>query len=104
MHNLKREPTHPGKILNEDFLAPLGLSQTRLAREINTTFRTVNEMVNEKRSISPEMAIKLSRYFGTSAELWLNLQNQYNLYRISARKPEILERIKPYDRSHRKVA
>jgi len=104
MHNLKREPTHPGKILNEDFLKPLGLSQTTLAKELNTTFRTVNEIVNEKRNISPEMAMKLARYFGTSAEVWLSLQNQYDLYRISARKPGILERIKPCGKLHRKVA
>lgn len=104
MHNLKREPTHPGKILNEDFLRPLGLAQSALAKEISTTFRTINELVNEKRNMSPEMAIKLSRYFGTSAELWLNLQNQYDIYRIIVRKHEMLERIKPYAKSRKKVA
>ena len=104
MRNLKREPTHPGKILNEDFLKPLGLSQTMLAKGLNTTFRTVNEIVNEKRNISPEMAIKLSRYFGTSAELWLNLQNQFDIHRIEIRKPGMLERIKPCGKSHKKVA
>lgn len=104
MYNIKRKPTHPGKILNEDFLKPLGQSQTRLAKEVNTTFRTVNEIVNEKRNISPEMAIKLSRYFGTSVELWLNLQNQYDIYRIMSRKSGVLERIKPCGKSHRKVA
>ncbi|MBI5344750.1 MAG: HigA family addiction module antidote protein [Deltaproteobacteria bacterium] len=104
MRNLKRKPTHPGEILNEDFLKPLGLSQTRLAREVNTTFRTVNEIVNEKRNISAEMAIKLSRYFGTSAELWLSLQNQYDIYRIKTKKHGILERIRPCGRLHKKVA
>ncbi len=104
MHNLKREPTHPGKILNEDFLRPFGLTQSALAKEISTTFRTINELVNEKRNMSPEMAIKLSRYFGTSAELWLNLQNQYDIYRISARKPEMIARIKPYGKSHKHMA
>ena len=104
MHYLKREPTHPGGILNEDFLKPLGLSQTALAKEIGTTFRTINELVNEKRNMSPEMAIKLSKYFGTSVELWLNLQNQHDIYRIRARKPELLEIIKPYAKTHKKVA
>ncbi len=104
MHNLKREPTHPGRVLNEDFLKSLGLSQTALANRIGTTFRTVNEIVNEKRNISPEMATKLSRFFGTSAELWLNLQNQYDLYRVSVKKAGMLERIKPYGKSHKKVA
>lgn len=104
MRNLKREPSHPGRVLNEDFLKPMGLSQTVLANRINTTFRTVNEIVNEKRNISPEMAIKLSRFFGTSAELWLNLQNQYDLFKISAGKAGMLERIKPYEKSHGKAA
>src|SRR4030066_2370320 len=96
MRNLKKEPAHPGRILSEDFLKPFGLSQTRLAKEINTTFRTVNEIVNEKRNISPEMAIKLSRYFGTSAEVWLNLQNQYDIYRIKQKKQKFLQHIKSY--------
>jgi addiction module HigA family antidote len=104
MPNLKREPTHPGKILNEDFLKPLELTQIALAKEISTTFRTINELVNEKRNMSPEMAIKLSRYFGTSAELWLNLQNQYDLYRIKAKKSEMINRIKPYAKSRKQVA
>lgn len=104
MHNLKREPTHPGRILHEDFLRPLGLAQSTLAKEISTTFRTINELVNEKRNMSPEMAIKLSRYFRTSAELWLNLQNQYDIYRISVKKSEMLKRIKPYAKSHKEVA
>src|SRR3990170_6354156 len=103
MRNLKSEPTHPGGILSEDFLKPFGLSQTRLAKEINTTLRTVNEIVNEKRNISPEMAIKLSRYFGTSAEVWLNLQNQHDLYRIKIKKSGILGRIKPHG-LHKKAA
>ncbi len=98
MYNLKRMPTHPGQILKEDFLEPLGLSQTLLARELNTTFRTINEIINEKRNISPEMAIKLSRYFGTSTEIWLNLQNQYDLYKIKIKKQRIFEEIKPYKR------
>lgn len=104
MHNLKREPTHPGAILKNDFLEPLGLSQTTLAKGLNTTFRTVNEIVNEKRNISPEMAIRLSRFLGTSVELWLNLQNQFDIYRIRTRKSGILKRIRPYGKSHKNVA
>ncbi|MEK6790622.1 MAG: HigA family addiction module antitoxin [Deltaproteobacteria bacterium] len=104
MHNLKRAPTHPGEVLKKDFLETLGLTQTRLAKELNTTFRTINEIINEKRNISPEMAMKLSRYLGTSAELWLNLQNQYDIYRIRARKPGIIERIKPCGKLRGKTA
>lgn len=104
MHNIKREMTHPGEVLNADFLKPLGLSQSALAKGIGTTFRTINELVNKKRNVSTEMAIKLSRYFETSVELWLNLQNQYDIHRIRVKKPEMLERIKPYAKTHKKVA
>lgn len=81
MRNLKRQPTHPGAILKEEFVEPLGLTQTDLADKLKTTFRTVNEILNEKRNISPDMALRLARFFRTSEELWLNLQDQYDLYK-----------------------
>jgi addiction module HigA family antidote len=96
MFDLKRVPTHPGKILKEDFLIPLGLSQTELARYLKTTFRTVNEILNEKRGISPDMAVRLSRFFGTSEELWLNLQDQYDLYKAKQKSKDVLKEIKPF--------
>jgi addiction module HigA family antidote len=97
MIKIKRQPTHPGKILREDFLLPMGLSQTELAEMLNTTFRTVNEILNEKRGISPEMAVRLARFFGTSEELWLNLQDQYDLYKVKERKQAELGKIIPYE-------
>ncbi len=100
MFDLKRKPSHPGEILKKDFMEPLGLTQSQLSKELNTTFRTVNEIINEKRNISTEMAIKFARYFGTSEELWLNLQNQYDLYQIKAKKKDILRYIKPYRELH----
>lgn len=100
MVNLKRVPTHPGEILEEEFRKPLGISQAQLAKELNTTFRTINEIINKKRSISPEMAIKLSRYFGTSEELWLNLQNQYDLYMVKQKRQNFLKHIRPYRELH----
>ena len=96
MIKIKRQPTHPGKILREDFLLPLGLSQTELAEMLKTTFRTVNEILNEKRGISPEMAVRLARFFGTSEELWLNLQDQFDLYKVKDRKQAELGEIIPY--------
>ena len=78
---IMRKPTHPGEVLRKELIEPLGITQSQLAKEIHTIFRTINEIVNKKRNISTEMAIKLSGYFGTSEELWLNLQNQYDLYR-----------------------
>jgi len=104
MSSIIRKPTHPGEILKEEFLAPLGLSQSQLAQELSTTFRTINEIVNEKRNVSPEMAIKLSRYFGTTPELWLNLQNQHDLYTARQRKQALFEKIRPYRELHRKTA
>jgi len=96
MLKLKRKPTHPGEILNEEFLKPLGISQTQLADALGISFRTINELVNEKRNLSSEMAMKLSKYFGTSPELWLNLQNQYDIYFISKSIGKKLNQIKPY--------
>ncbi|HRN26670.1 MAG: HigA family addiction module antidote protein [Ignavibacteriaceae bacterium] len=98
MLKLKRKPTHPGEILNEEFLKPLEVSQTLLAEAIGVSFRSVNELVNEKRNLSSEMAIKLSKYFGTSPELWLNLQTQYDIYHVSKYISKELNQIKPYSR------
>lgn len=96
MFDLKRRPIHPGEILNLDYLEPMDISQTQLARNVGTTFRTINEIVNGKRGISPDMAIRLGRYFGTAPELWLNLQNQYDLYEAKAKNKGVLQRIKPH--------
>lgn len=100
MFDIKREPTHPGDILLHEFMEPLGLTQTQLAKDIGTTFRTVNEVINKKRGISAEMAIKLSRYFGTSEEVWLNLQTQYELYKVKGKKRKTLERVRAYTELH----
>ncbi len=74
-------PVHPGEILLEEFLKPLNMSQTELAKKLGVSYRTVNEIVNEKRSISPEMAIKLSAFFKTTPQFWMNLQRDYDLWR-----------------------
>jgi antitoxin HigA-1 len=70
---------HPGEILREEFLKPLGISQNKLAREIKVSPRRVNEIVLEKRSITPETALRLARYFGTSERFWLGLQIDFDL-------------------------
>jgi addiction module HigA family antidote len=77
----KREipPIHPGEILLEEFLKPMGISQYRLAKDINVDPRRINEIVHGKRAISADTALRLSRYFGTSERFWLNLQSRYNL-------------------------
>lgn len=72
-------PIHPGKILMEEFLEPLGISQYRIAKDINVPPRRINEIVHGKRAISADTALRLSRFFGTSAQFWLNLQSHYDL-------------------------
>jgi antitoxin HigA-1 len=75
----KLPPIHPGEILLEEFLKPMELSQYRLAKEINVPARRINEIVHGKRSISPDTALRLSRYFGLSERFWMNLQTRYDL-------------------------
>ena len=79
--NDKLPPNHPGEVLLEDFLLPLGVSQYRLAKDIAVPPRRVNEIVHGIRGISADTALRLARYFGTSAELWMNLQSRYDLER-----------------------
>ena len=99
MQKLERRPVRPGEVLQEEFLIPLEISQTKIASEIGTTFRTINEIVNEKRNVSPEMAIKLSLYFGTSIDLWLNLQSQYDIYSAYKKNKINLGKIKQFKNS-----
>lgn len=99
MNNFKRKPTHPGEILREEFLIPNEISQSQLAVDLGTTFRTINEIVNEKRNISSEMAIKLSKYFGTSIELWLNLQNQFDVFNVYKKNSVKINKIKPFQKT-----
>jgi antitoxin HigA-1 len=75
----KIPPVHPGEILREEFMKPLGLSQNRLGRDLGVSPRRINEIVHGKRSITADTALRLSRYFGTSAEFWLGLQVDYDL-------------------------
>ena len=79
MASHKLPPIHPGDILLEEFLKPLGLSQYRLAKGINVPARRINEIVHGKRSISADTALRLARFFGTTERFWLNLQTRYDL-------------------------
>jgi len=75
----KLSPIHPGEILQEEFLSPLGVSEYRLAKETSVPPRRINEIVRGSRSISADTALRLARYFGTSERFWLNLQARYDL-------------------------
>ena len=72
-------PITPGEVLEEEFLSPLGISQYRLAREVHVSPRRINEIVKGKRAITADTALRLGKFFGTTAQFWLNLQSQYNL-------------------------
>ena len=73
------EPIHPGEILQEEFLTPLGVTQNRLAVSIGVPPRRINEIVHGKRGITADTALRLARYFSTSSEFWMNLQSRFEL-------------------------
>ncbi len=88
----KIPPIHPGEILQEEFLVPLGISQNRLAKDTSVPLRRINEVVRGQRAISADTALRLARYFGTSERFWLNLQAHYDLEKEKDRLGKRLER------------
>lgn len=90
MNNELLSPIHPGEVLLEDFMKPLGLSQYRLAQDLGVTPIRISQIIHGRRSISVDTAMRLARYFGTSAEVWLRLQIQYDL---ELAQKELSERI-----------
>ena len=88
-------PTHPGEILKEEFLDPMGISQYRIAKAIDVPPRRINEIVHGKRAISPDTALRLSRALGTSDRFWMNLQSRYDLDIAVAQHHEEFDQIKP---------
>lgn len=96
----KLPPIHPGEHLLEDFLEPLGITQSRLASDLGVPPRRINEIVRGKRSITAETALLLARYFsGVSAQYWLNLQARYDLERARDSMTEALRRVRPLEAS-----
>jgi antitoxin HigA-1 len=80
MHPInKMQPIHPGEILREEFLIPLGMSAHALALELKVPAPRINDIVRERRAITPDTALRLARYFGTTPQFWLNLQTSYDL-------------------------
>ena len=92
MKTKKLPPIHPGEILREEFMKPHGLSQNALARALNVPPRRVNEIVMEKRSITADTALRLARYFRTTAELWAGLQADYDLRLVRYEREREIER------------
>jgi len=90
-----RAPTHPGEMLLEEFLRPLGITQQTLAREIKVPYQRVNELVNGRRGITPATALRLSKLLGTTPDYWLNLQLRWDLYFAQNKEAKILKGIHP---------
>ena len=88
-------PIHPGEMLREDFLPDYGLTVSGFAQELGVSRQTVNELLRERRSVSPEMALRLSRLFGNSPEFWLNAQRAVDLWDAAQKIAPEVKRIKP---------
>jgi antitoxin HigA-1 len=89
-----REPTHPGEMLVEEFLKPMALSQRDLADGIHVPYQRVNELVNKRRGMTPSTALRLAKFFGTSADFWMNLQLRWDLFQAGVAEAEELKKIK----------
>jgi addiction module HigA family antidote len=89
-----RKPRHPGALIKRQYLEPLKMTNTQLAEILGVSRKTVSEIVNEQASVSPDMALRLAKAFQTTPELWLNLQQKYDLWN-AAQKAETLEKISP---------
>ena len=91
-----RVPTHPGEMLLEEFLTPMGLTQRELAEAIHVPYQRVNELVNGRRGVTPSTALRLAKFFGNSADFWMNLQLRWDLYFAQQQETRILKSIRPH--------
>lgn len=94
-----RPPIHPGEMLLEEFLIPMGLTQRELAEAIHVPYQRINEIVNGRRGMTPSTALRLEKFFGMSASFWMSLQLRWDLYRAQRAETRHLETIKPYVQS-----
>jgi addiction module HigA family antidote len=91
-----RAPTHPGEMLLEEFLNPMALTQRELAQAIRVPYQRVNELINGRRGVTPSTALRLAKYFGVSADFWMNLQIRWDLYQAQRKESKYLEKIQPH--------
>lgn len=89
-----REPTHPGDMLQEEFLRPMRISQRALADGLHVPYQRVNELVNRRRGVTPSTALRLAKFFGTSPGFWMNLQLRWDLYHARAAEARALRHIR----------
>jgi len=94
-----REPTHPGEMLREEFLLPMNITQRELADAIHVPYQRINELVNKKRGVTPSTALRLSKFFGVSADFWLNLQMRFELFKAQNKKQKDIDSIKNYQKT-----
>ena len=94
-----RPPTHPGEMLLEEFLRPMGISQRELAKAICMPYPCINELVNRHRGMTPQIALRLAKFFGLGASFWMNLQLRWDLYHASQEEADHLASIQPYTAS-----
>ena len=90
-----RTPTHPGEMLLEEFLKPLGVTQRELADAIHVPYQRINDIVNGRRGITPGTALRLARYFNMSADFWMNVQLRWDLFFAQQAETNIIKTIKP---------
>lgn len=91
-----RVPTHPGEMLQEEFLIPAGLTQRELAKAIHVPYQRINEIINERRGITPSTALRLAKFFGMSPDFWMNVQLRWDLYYAEQSESRDLDSIHPY--------
>jgi antitoxin HigA-1 len=92
-----RPPSHPGEILLKDFLEPMGITQRQLADALHVPYQRVNELINQKRGITPSTALRLSKFFGNSSSFWLNLQQNWEIYYVLQQEEEELQAISQFN-------
>ncbi len=89
-----REPTHPGEMLLQEFLKPMNISQRQLADEIHVPYQRVNELINRRRGVTPDTALRLSKFFGNTPAFWMNLQLRWDLYNVQRSKASEIRKIR----------
>ena len=90
-----REPTHPGEMLLEEFLNPMGLTQKQLADAIRVPYQRINELINGRRGLTPSTALRLAKYFAVSADFWMSLQLRWDLYHARRAHRKEIQKIEP---------
>lgn len=91
-----REPTHPGEMILEEFLIPMGITQRDLANALHVPYQRINEIINKKRGITPSTALRLAKFFGISEGFWMNMQLRWDLYKTKQTEEKDLRAIKPF--------